>query len=481
MNPAPTIGRRPLLRRTNSCSPGPWNRRSPPCKPRERPRRRNRSSSKFESRRIILKRNFTRCLLGSFSLVMLFVIAVRAQQPFTLEQILSAPFVGDLTSAKGTHRLAWSQVEKGRWNVWVAEGPSFAARQLTNYTADDGGEIGELRFLPSGAGVVYVRGEGKNSAGEYANPTSNPAGAEQDVLLALWDGGAPRKIDAGDSPRVSAQGRIAYHKNGQIWLASANNEEKPVQLIIRGQNIPLDWSPDGRQLLFVSLRGDHSFVGLYNADEKSVKFLAPSVDSDSDAVWSIDGKRIAFVRQPAVTRDAPNGFFIEPDRPRPWAIWVADANGADAHQIWRSSDSLQGSYPFMAQDTGGGVLNWGADSTLLVASEEDGWQHLYALPISGGTPKLLTPGNCEVEQWSLAPDGSSAVFNSNCGDVDRRHLWKVALPGGEAQQISKGESIEWGGVFAGDASSIAYISSDARHFGVPFVRNTEPGTNEIGR
>ena len=131
----------------------------------------------------------------------------------------------------------------------------------------------------------------------------------------------------------------------------------------------------------------------------------------------------------------------------------------------------------MAEDTGGGVLNWGTENTLLMASEEEGWQHLYALPISGGAPKLLTPGSCEVEQWSLSPDGSSAIYNSNCGDMDRRHLWKVGLPSGEAQQLTKGDSIQWGGVFVGDSASIAYIGSDARHFGVPFVQNATPGAN----
>jgi len=111
---------------------------------------------------------------------------------------------------------------------------------------------------------------------------------------------------------------------------------------------------------------------------------------------------------------------------------------------------------------------------LLVASEEDGWQHLYSLPISGGAPKLLTPGNCEAEQWSLSPDGSSVLYNSNCGDVDRRHLWKAHLPDGASQQLTKGDSIEWAGIFLGD-NSIAYIGSDARHFGVPYVQ-TSPNT-----
>jgi len=406
-------------------------------------------------------------LLVCITLSPLFFVPIEAQQSFTLDQVLGAPFLNELTASKTGHRLVWSENYRGQWNVWGAEGPGFTARQLTNYNQDDGGELSELRFLPGGDAVVYVRGEGKNSAGEYPNPTSNPAGSEEDIWLVSWSGGAPRKIDAGDTLQISSQGRIAYAKGNQVWLTSGNPDEKPVQLVERGKNEPLGWSPDGHHLLFSSARGDHSFIGIYDAEEKTVRFVAPSVDSDSGAVWSLDGKHIAFVRRPAVPRDSPNGFFIEPDRPKPWAIWIADANASNPRELWHSSATPEGSYPYMAADTGGGVLNWGADNTLLIASEEDGWQHLYALALTGGAPKLLTPGNCEVEQWSLSPDGSSVVYNSNCGDIDRRHLWQIHLADGAAQQLTRGDSIEWAGVFIGDANSIAYLRSDARHFGVP--------------
>jgi dipeptidyl aminopeptidase/acylaminoacyl peptidase len=403
-----------------------------------------------------------------------FAATLHAQQPFTLDQVLSAPYLSDLTASKTGHRLVWSQNQKGYWNLWAAEGPAFTPRQLTNYNQDDGGELSELMFTPGGDAVVYVRGEGKNSAGEYPNPTNNPAGTEEDIWLVSWSAGTPRKIDAGDTPRISQQGRIAYAKGNQVWLAGPNAEEKPVQLVARGKNAPLAWSPDGHRLLFSSGRGDHSFVGIYNAEEKSVKFIAPSVDSDSGAVWSLDGKHIAFVRRPAVPRDSPTGYFIEPDHPKPWAIWIADADASNPRELWHSSTTPQGSYPYMAEDTGGGVLNWGTDNTLLVANEEDGWQHLYSLALAGGAPKLLTPGNCEVEQWSLSPDGSCVLYNSNCGDTDRRHLWRIHLPDGASQQLTHGDSIEWTGVFVGDANSIAFLRSDARHFGSPFTQAATP-------
>jgi dipeptidyl aminopeptidase/acylaminoacyl peptidase len=104
-----------------------------------------------------------------------------------------------------------------------------------------------------------------------------------------------------------------------------------------------------------------------------------------------------------------------------------------------------------------------------MASEEDGWQHLYALSAEGGAPKLFTPGNCEVEQWSFTVDKKTVLFNSNCGDLDRRHLWKVPASGGEVSRITKGEGIEWSPVALSDGQRFVYVASDARHAARVFV------------
>ena len=117
----------------------------------------------------------------------------------------------------------------------------------------------------------------------------------------------------------------------------------------------------------------------------------------------------------------------------------------------------------MADDTGGGVLNWAADNRLVIASEEDGWQHLYSLAADGGTPQLLTPGNCEVEQWSFTTDRHVVLFNSNCGDVDRRHLWTVDVIGAHPAQWTRGAGIEWSSVALVDGQSFVYVGSDAKH------------------
>jgi dipeptidyl aminopeptidase/acylaminoacyl peptidase len=386
-----------------------------------------------------------------------------------LEELMSAPFPENLTAAKTSSRVAWTFNQEGKRNIWVAEGPSFGVRRLTAYLEDDGQPISELGFSANANALVYVRGEGKNASGQFPNPTSNPAGTEQTVWSIAWSGGEPKKVDVGDSAKISAQDVIAYVRDGQIWLAPLDGSEKPKQLIVRGQNHDVDWSPGGAYLVFISTRGDHSFVGVYDGAAKSVHFIAPSVDTDSDPVWSVEGKRVAFVRRPAEPRDTPAGYFLQPDKPHPWAIWVAEVSTGSAHEVWRSSASLDGSYPFMAKDTGGGIIRWAAENRLLVASEEAGWQHLYSLSVDGGTPRLLTPGNCEVEQWSLTPDRKSVFFNSNCGDIDRRHLWTVGFSGDDLRQFTGGEGNEWSPAGLSDGQNVVYFGSDARNPARPFV------------
>ncbi len=141
-------------------------------------------------------------------------------------------------------------------------------------------------------------------------------------------------------------------------MAKLDSSDKPLQIVVRGNSADPQWSPDGTKLVFVSARTDHAFIAVYDPSNKSLRYLSPSVDSDQTPRWSPDGKSIAFVRRPAAQRDKPEGFFIAPDVPEPWAVWIADASSASAREIWHSGKELSDSFPAMAADTGGGVLNW---------------------------------------------------------------------------------------------------------------------------
>ena len=79
-----------------------------------------------------------------------------------------------------------------------------------------------------------------------------------------------------------------------------------------------------------------------------------------------------------------------------------------------------------------------ADERLVFPWEADGWTHLYSIPAAGGAAALPTPGAFQVEHVSLSADRRELLFSSNQGDVERRHVWRVAAAGGKPAAITRG-------------------------------------------
>ena len=102
-----------------------------------------------------------------------------AQDKFTLEQVMSAPFPSDLVASPAGNKVAWVLNSKGTRNVWMAEAPGYKGRQLTSYSEDDGTEIAELSWTPNGSAIVYTRGGDLEGFGENPNPNSNPEEPKQ--------------------------------------------------------------------------------------------------------------------------------------------------------------------------------------------------------------------------------------------------------------------------------------------------------------
>jgi dipeptidyl aminopeptidase/acylaminoacyl peptidase len=94
---------------------------------------------------------------------------------------------------------------------------------------------------------------------------------------------------------------------------------------------------------------------------------------------------------------------------------------------------------------------------------------LYSIAASGGGATLLTPGDFDVEDVTLSADKTSVIYSSNEGDVDRRHLWRVAVAGGTPQQpLTSGETIEWAPVQTGDGKTILCLGSTATSPAMPY-------------
>jgi len=398
-----------------------------------------------------------RCLALTI-LAALVPAALPAQQPFTIEQVMSAPFPDELTAAPAGGAVAWVSNARGVRNIWVAAPPDYAGRAVTAYGSDDGQEIGELRWTPDARAVVFVRGGSVNDKGEYPNPHSLVAGVEQAVWVVSAGGGAPRRIGEGHEPAVSPKGdRVAFVSHRQVWWGSITDSTAAEQLIrARGTARSLRWSPDGSKLAFVSDRGDHAFIAVYDVATKTLRFLDPSVDFDGEPVWSPDGRRIALLRIPAGAEGLP---FTPQRSGQPWSIRVADVATGAGRDIW-VADSGAGSV--FREVVAANQILWGAGDRIVFPWEKDGWTHLYAVPVAGGRATLLTPGGFDVEHVALSPDRATVVLSSNQDDIERRHIWKVAVSGGPPTAVTKGTGLEWTPVIPGDGRGVAFIQAGTR-------------------
>lgn len=421
------------------------------------------------------------CAVAFFAIALWFTFhrtvaqAVQTGEAFAIEQVLSSPFPSDLIAVPpnslNAERIAWVFDAEGKRNLWVADGPDFKARQLTQFNEDTGQEITSPVFTHDGRWIVFVRGGEANSAGEVPNPTSDPAGAAQMILAVSVADGRVVKLGDGDSPLPSpTDQRVVFNKDNQIHMVEIVDGSEPHQLFAaRGSNFTPQWSPDGKQLAFNSSRNDHSFIGIYDFEKQTIRYIAPSVDRDSTPRWSLDGKKIAFIRQFARGNQPRNNTQEQAD---PWTIWVADALTGKAKEVWRSGKELNDSLPRVA---GENVLHWAADDRLVFASEADGWMRLYSisadpvelkgLPLISNRVKELTPSGCEWESMAFSPDRRELVYSSNCENIDRRVLNGIDLKQGPYNKPawnSEKKTIQWNPVFTGNGKYVAYFMSDAK-------------------
>src|SRR5690348_17539287 len=176
---------------------------------------------------------------------------------FTLQQVLDYPFPSVLAASEHGDRIAWVINLRGVRNVWIAQAPAFKPRQLTHFTQDDGQEITQLTFSPSGDALVFVRG-GDHDANWPDKLEPDPASSTTEPKVTLWAArlpdGAVHEITEGDAPAISSQGKLAYIKDDQVWTVSqdyrgdAKHSDKdksgaPKRLFFdRGKDGELQWS-----------------------------------------------------------------------------------------------------------------------------------------------------------------------------------------------------------------------------------------------
>ena len=221
----------------------------------------------------------------------------------------------------------------------------------------------------------------------------------------------------------------------QIWVVPVEGGESR-QITREGNNERPRWSPDSKKIAFISSRGGVPQVWHMDLDGANARPITSLANGASGVLFAGDGKNLVFTSEayPDCADEACNKARLEAE----------NANPVKAHIY-----------------------------TSLLYRHWNQWQsarrrHLFVVPVEGGKPKDLTPGNRDVPPFSLdggddyavAPDGQEVCYVMNTeaelATSTNSDLYVVPIAGGEAKKITANLGADNGPVYSPDGKYIAY-------------------------
>ena len=201
-------------------------------------------------------------------------------------------------------------------------------------------------------------------------------------------------IEYASDPQISPDGEsIAYVRHsmdrmtdrdtGRIWILDLKNDtHRPMIDSQAGARTPR-WSPDGSRIIYTTSNQGKPELRLLYLDTGRSFSLAQFLQGPSGAVWSPNGKMVAF------------SMFVPGDKPS-FAKPLSPPKGAE----WNPNVKVFDEMTFRFD--GAGYL-------------EEGTTHVFVLPVDGGTPRQVTFGQVDMSNPTWL-DNDTLLVNGNTAD-----------------------------------------------------------------
>ncbi|WP_046060114.1 S9 family peptidase [Paracidovorax citrulli] len=199
------------------------------------------------------------------------------------------------------------------------------------------------------------------------------------------------------------------------------------------------WSPDGKQVAFISMRTGSSQVFVIARHGGEARQVGALDGTALSAEWSPDGCSLAVLCTVAVDPEL-RGRRPGPDAPPP--------RTGGPRIVWRLPYKSDGLGYVLGQET-----------------------HLFVLRVSDGQCRRLTDGAFNVRAAAWSPDGRTiAMVRTRDSDTEghRTDLWTLRADGGDARQLTDGLAQVLSPVWSPDGRTI--VVSGSRDEGDALVR-----------
>ena len=247
------------------------------------------------------------------------------------------------------------------------------------------------------------------------------------------------------------EGLIAFAREDGIYLMRADGSgARPIWR--GGSAFPafgLDWSPDGRRLVFTTL-GESIWV--LDADGTDLVRLVSAADSPlkwfNGPAWSPRGRTIAFV----ATRDDERN----PD------VWVVNADGSGLHRLARTPRLWEWE------------VDWSPKGGRIAVTDVWGWFcHLRLLNTDGSNLRTLNRGwrdQAATPRWS--PDGRRIAFTRLSRSGTGGAVWITDAGFRSALRLTRAKVKDSYPTWSPDGRKIAFVRGGKGPLGA-FLRATD--------
>ena len=249
-------------------------------------------------------------------------------------------------------------------------------------------------------------------------------------------------------PQVSPDGStiafvVTYHNkaenktNSNIYTVPTSGGTVQQLTTAKGANFNPRWLPDGKTLAFISTRDGEAQIWAVNVAGGEARKISSISTGASDLQVSPDGRWFAFSSEvyPDCTDDESNSKRAEEVEKSKVKAKIFDKL---PYRIWNA---------------------W-----------KDGKRnHLFVLPVGGGKPFDLTPGECDTPpvdlggNWSFAwsPDSKEIAFERNTDPVvatsTNNDIFVVSVTGGVPKRVTENQGNDSQPLYSPDGKYLAYL------------------------